>query len=241
MTARAKIVTHASSKGGLGGLLGYVYFYCSLVVNWDIAQILTADHLESFVTGSIAAFTGAGAVAGWNRDQPSAAQAERPVVARRPFPKMPPLDDFDSFSNTPAKSGYTYSKRSLDNIAQCHPDLQKVAHRAIQISKYDFVVICGNRTIEEQKVLFNAGKSQAMNSRHVLKPSHALDIYVLGPSGGTWQIEPFYREVTNAFKRAAQELGIAVTCGIDWKSFVDAGHIELSKAVYPDTPDLVIS
>lgn len=62
--------------------------FASQVVNWDIQSIFTATHLEAFVTGSIAAFAGAGAIAGWNRDQPSAVTSPE-VVTRSPVAVLP--------------------------------------------------------------------------------------------------------------------------------------------------------
>ena len=49
----------------------------------------------------------------------------------------------------------TFSKRSLDNLAACHPDLQKVAHEAIK--HLDFTVICGHRGREAQNKAYKKG------------------------------------------------------------------------------------
>ena len=46
-----------------------------------------------------------------------------------------------------------FSKRSLNNLAGCHPDLVKIANLAIQ--RIDFTIIEGHRTVEEQKKKLN--------------------------------------------------------------------------------------
>lgn len=137
--------------------------------------------------------------------------------------------------------GRDFSQRSLDNLATCHPDLVKVATRALQLSAYDFTVIAGSRDVETQKALLMAGKSQTMNSRHLQTPSHAFDFMAIGPNGGTWEVEPYYREIVRAMKHAGNELSIPIVCGIDWKTLVDAGHIELDRAAYPDVMDVQLA
>lgn len=137
--------------------------------------------------------------------------------------------------------GRVFSQRSLDNLAECHPDLLSVATRALQLSAYDFTVIAGSRDVETQKALVKAGKSLTMNSRHLQTPSHAFDFMAIGPDGATWEVEPYYQEIVRAMKHAGRELGISIVCGIDWKTLVDAGHIELDRSVYPDVIDVQLS
>lgn len=108
MTDRARTNTAATSKSGIGGLLGYWYFFASVVVDWDIASIATAQHLEAFVTGSIAAFLGVGAIGGWNRDQPSGAVDS--VTANRPKSEISPGD----FINLPPGMVFELERYTLD-------------------------------------------------------------------------------------------------------------------------------
>ncbi len=46
---------------------------------------------------------------------------------------------------------YTLSSRSLDKLEGVNEDLVKVVKRAIELTKIDFGVIYGMRTLEEQK------------------------------------------------------------------------------------------
>jgi peptidoglycan L-alanyl-D-glutamate endopeptidase CwlK len=60
-----------------------------------------------------------------------------------------------------------FSKKSLEMLQQCHPDLQKVMMEAIKI--IDFSVTEGARTKEKQIEYFKTGKSKTLNSKHLPK------------------------------------------------------------------------
>lgn len=77
-TDRSKIVSAATGKGGLGGLLGYIYLYFDQIILWQIADF----DLQTFVNGCIAAFIGVGTIAGWNRDRPSPSEVISDDVPR---------------------------------------------------------------------------------------------------------------------------------------------------------------
>jgi len=123
--------------------------------------------------------------------------------------------------------GYTLGPRSRDNLEGVHTDLQRVVERAIEITDKDFTVIEGLRDIERQRELVNTGKSTTMNSRHLT--GHAVDI---APWPISWDWDEFY-PIADAMKEAADELGVALEWGGDWKSFPDAPHWQLSRKVYP--------
>jgi len=120
---------------------------------------------------------------------------------------------------------YRFGQRSKDNFKGVNPDLIGIAYRALQLSPHDFGITEGLRTIERQRELFAAKKSQTMNSRHLT--GEAIDFAVW--KGGTvvWDF-PLYQEVAEAFKRAAAEYGLKITWGGDWK-FRDGPHIQLEK------------
>lgn len=50
----------------------------------------------------------------------------------------------------------SFGRRSLDRLATAHPDLQKVMKEAIQ--NFDFTVLYGYRTPEEQRDLYKIGR-----------------------------------------------------------------------------------
>lgn len=125
---------------------------------------------------------------------------------------------------------FIFSKRSENNLLGVHPDLVKVARRALEITKVDFAVIEGRRTLERQRQLFDAGASKTLNSRHLT--GHAVDIAPF--IGGTirWDWPP-YNDLAKAMKAAAKELDVSVIWGGDWKSFKDGPHWELDWKRYP--------
>jgi peptidoglycan L-alanyl-D-glutamate endopeptidase CwlK len=124
---------------------------------------------------------------------------------------------------------YAFGTKSADRLSQVHPDLQKVFNEAIKDSPFDFSITEGLRTKERQKALFDEGKSQTMNSRHLT--GKAVDIAVIKDGEVTWDLK-YYRIVTDHIKSVAKKLDIPIVCGIDWTSFVDGPHIELHRAKY---------
>lgn len=125
---------------------------------------------------------------------------------------------------------FKFNKRSEDNLKGVHENLDKVIRRALEISPVDFIVIEGLRTKERQKELVNTGKSQTNNSRHLT--GHAVDII---PVNTKWQIDEF-KPLLKAVKQAADELGVKLRFGINWKNdpslpietkFIDAPHVEI--------------
>lgn len=120
--------------------------------------------------------------------------------------------------------------RSKLKLIGVHPDLVKLATRAIELSPLDFTITEGLRTVQCQKELFAAKATQTMNSRHIT--GHALDFAVLVVGKVRWDW-PLYERVANAFKQAAKELQIPIIWGGDWKTLKDGPHIELDRKFYP--------
>lgn len=122
-------------------------------------------------------------------------------------------------------------ERSLKNLVGVHPELVRVVHRAAELSDVDFVVTEGLRTMKRQRELVAAGASKTLRSRHLT--GHAIDFAPVVGGEVTWKWPPFHL-IADAFKRAAQELGVAIVWGGDWLRFKDGPHIELDRKVYPD-------
>ena len=119
------------------------------------------------------------------------------------------------------------SSKSLSKLDGVHPDLVSVVKRAIQVTKQDFMVIEGLRTLERQEQLVASGASRTMNSRHLT--GHAVDV-VPYPLSWDW---PLYYPIADAMKQAANELSIDLEWGGDWRSFEDGPHWQLSWKSYP--------
>lgn len=127
---------------------------------------------------------------------------------------------------------YALSRRSLDRLNGVHPDIVAVIRLAIERTDIDFTVLEGLRSLDRQKQLVAEGASQTMNSRHLT--GHAVDIapYVDGEVSWHW---PHYHRLAPAVKEAAQELGVALEWGGDWRSFKDGPHWQLSWDEYGKT------
>ena len=62
---------------------------------------------------------------------------------------------------------YKLGKRSLEKLEGVDERLVAVVKYAITVTKQDFSVICGLRTIEEQRELVAKGASQTMQAKHI--------------------------------------------------------------------------
>ncbi|EEO8517980.1 M15 family metallopeptidase [Salmonella enterica subsp. enterica serovar Rubislaw] len=127
-------------------------------------------------------------------------------------------------------SNFKFSQRSENNLKGVNPDLVKIVRRALQLSPVDFGITEGLRTVERQRQLVAAGKSQTMNSRHI--SGHAVDVFAYPTSAGSWEWK-YYEQIATAFKQAAKELNIPVEWGGDWKTLKDGPHFQLPHAKYP--------
>jgi peptidoglycan L-alanyl-D-glutamate endopeptidase CwlK len=112
-----------------------------------------------------------------------------------------------------------------------HPDLAKVIRRAAEISKVEFKVLEGRRSIARQRELVKKGASKTMKSRHI----HGFAVDIAPVVGGVIRWDwPLYYPLAETVKQAAKDVGVAVEWGGDWKSFKDGPHWQLPARKYPD-------
>lgn len=123
---------------------------------------------------------------------------------------------------------FAFSQRSRRALEGVHPDLVRVAERALELTEVDFMVIEGVRSIERQRALVAARASRTMHSRHIT--GHAIDVAAW--VGGVRWDWPLYPRIAEAFKGAAAELGVPIVWGGDWPRFRDGPHFELDRDVY---------
>lgn len=135
-----------------------------------------------------------------------------------------------------------FSKSSLERIKSIHPNLIKLANRALDIAGLmgkDFSVIEGHRSEMRQQELFEAGFSTTMDSKHRYLPSLALDFLPWHSkegsiSGNSLQVTHLaekyghtyemmqglamaeFQIIAMCFIQAASELDIPITWGGDW-------------------------
>ena len=134
-----------------------------------------------------------------------------------------------------------FGKRSLERLKTCHPNIIKVMEEAIK--HYDFTVLYGTRTKEEQFELYKQGRTLKDGkwittgktvtnldgtikvSKHNHSPSLAIDI---APYPIDWSNLDRFKELALVVKDAAATVGVSITWGGDWKSFKDYPHYEIS-------------
>lgn len=147
---------------------------------------------------------------------------------------------------------FRFSQNSLNRLATVHPDLQRVAKRALELSPIDFVVVQGNRTKDEQARLYGKGRTAAqcaakgvpasysrpneakvtwtLNSNHI--GGRAIDVAPYVNGGVNWDDSGkmgLWPKLATAFKQAAKELNVAIVWGGDWTTTKDRPHFELTR------------
>lgn len=137
-----------------------------------------------------------------------------------------------------------------------HPDLVRVVRRLAKDWKdpeTGWIITCGVRTPEEQKVLIAKGASKTMRSRHIPAANgyaHAVDFACTIKGVPRWDW-PLYIKLANAVKAAAIAEKVPVEWGGTWallntvkgnlkadmlhKRFPDGPHFQLPWAQYPGT------
>ena len=108
---------------------------------------------------------------------------------------------------------FKLSQRSLDRLEGLDERLIAVVTSAIHLSKIDFGVICGMRTLEEQRALVEKGASQMMKSKHL--DGHAVDLMAYIGSRGSWELN-LYDEIADAMAEAAREVDVPIRWGAAW-------------------------
>jgi len=108
---------------------------------------------------------------------------------------------------------FKLSQRSLDRMQGVDERMVSVVKFAITATKTDFGVICGLRTIEEQRELVKNGASQTMKSKHI--DGLAVDLLAYCGSRGSWELN-LYDDLADAMKEGAEAAGVAVRWGAAW-------------------------
>jgi len=129
---------------------------------------------------------------------------------------------------------------SFAKLKGVHPDLVRVVTRCARDWKdktLTFIITCGPRTLEEQKILKASGASTTLKSRHLIAKngySHAVDLGAIigGKYRGDW---PLYHKIAAAMKAAAKAENVPIEWGGDWKTFQDGPHYQLPWNEYPGT------
>jgi len=132
--------------------------------------------------------------------------------------------------------GFTLSQRSLDRLEGVHNDMVRVVKKAIDLTKIDFGVICGLRTIEEQEALVAKGASQTMKSKHL--DGLAVDLMAYIGGRASWELN-VYDDIADAMKEAAKLEDVAIRWGAAWhiNNIATCGDIMSMEAAMNDYID----
>ena len=109
--------------------------------------------------------------------------------------------------------GVKLSARSISKLEGVEKDLVAVVMEAINLTKVDFGVICGLRTIEEQIKLVEQGASKTLKSKHL--DGLAVDLMAYCGSRASWEIN-LYDDIAEAMAESARELNVKVRWGAAW-------------------------
>ncbi len=125
-----------------------------------------------------------------------------------------------------------FSKSSRKKLDTCHADLVRLFEAVIK--RRDCTIICGARTLEEQRAAYKGGFSKldglVKRSEHQVdykKPlSTAVDVL---PYPILWTDRKGHEEFAVIVKEEAAKLNIEVEWGGNFKKFSDRPHWQLKK------------
>ena len=109
--------------------------------------------------------------------------------------------------------GFSLSSRSLKKLEGVDETLVAVVKEAINLTKIDFGVTFGMRTLEEQQKLYDSGRSQTMKSKHL--DGRAVDLVAYFGSDISWELN-VYDDICDAMAEAARRHRLAVKWGAAW-------------------------
>ena len=125
-----------------------------------------------------------------------------------------------------------FGSMSLESLKQCDERLKLICSEAIQI--YDFSVLVGHRTEEDQGRAYERGYSKLRwpDSKHNKHPSQAIDV---APYPISWENKERFYFLAGIMFSVAYCKGIEIRWGGDWdgdgdfkdQSFFDLAHFEL--------------
>ena len=134
----------------------------------------------------------------------------------------------------------SFGMRSLDRLATCHEEIQRICHTVIV--EHNFTVICGRRGETEQNEAFATGHSNAKwpESKHNSIAPELSDAVDLAPWMANkphirWDHEEEFILLSGRMLQAAAMLDIELRWGGDWNRSndlhdlnkpMDLGHFE---------------
>ena len=108
---------------------------------------------------------------------------------------------------------FRLSERSIRKLQGVERSLVDVVLEAIELTKVDFGITFGLRTLEEQKKLYESGRSQTMKSKHL--DGRAVDLVAYFGSDISWELN-VYDDICDAMAEAARRHTIPIKWGAAW-------------------------
>lgn len=111
---------------------------------------------------------------------------------------------------------FSFSQQSLDNLAECDPQLQELFNEVIKY--FDCSVICGFRNEKDQHEAFLEGFSETdwPDSKHNSTPSKAVDVVPYYSDRISREKAANHYFFAGFVKAVALLKGIKIRCGADW-------------------------
>jgi len=106
---------------------------------------------------------------------------------------------------------FKLGKKSRRNLKGVHPDLINVVHLALSITKVDFMVFEGVRSLKKQRLYYKKGRTKTMDSYHLYGLAVDLIPYRCGKI--TWGDRKAFKEVARSMKVASKQLKVKVDWG----------------------------
>ena len=133
------------------------------------------------------------------------------------------------------------SDTSRERLLSCDSRLIAVCSDAIAF--FDFTIVCGHRTDEEQDLLFAQGRvtegpivtyKRGGESIHNTNPSRAIDLAPWVPGRGlVWDDVGLFGEMAGVILYCAWKRSIGLTWGGHWSSFKDRPHFQVPERGHP--------
>ena len=132
---------------------------------------------------------------------------------------------------------------SEQKLKGVHPDLVRVVRRLAKDwtdEQFSWIITCGRRSLDEQKLMVAKGASRTMRSRHIPGANgfaHAVDFACMLKINDKWVPRwdwPLYVKLAKYVKAAAKAEKVPIEWGGDWTGgFKDGPHFQLPWKEYP--------
>ncbi len=106
---------------------------------------------------------------------------------------------------------FALGKRSLKRLIGVHPELAFAVHEAIKITKVDFGVTEGVRSMERQRKLVKKGRSKTLKSYHL--NGLAVDLVPYIDGNYRWDSNKAFDAISEAMNTVIKKYGLKIDNG----------------------------